>query len=169
MIWLLGVEWDKALPSDLIDIWKAWRKETFFFLDDKYPIARYYYFPAKELNIQLHGFCDSSQAALAGVVYIWATYADTSVSTALVAAKSMVAPVKSLTIPKLELCSAVLLSKLLSTVRAELKIELQDVYAWSDSTISLGWINTLPHPLTTYAAIGSFPLLITSQLVNGGI
>ncbi len=117
------------------------------------PIHRYYYHHNKErLNLQLHGFCDSSQVAFAGVVYIRATYTDTSVSTTLVIAKSKVAPLKTQTIPKLELCSAVLLSKLLSTVSRELNIDMKDVFAWSDSTIALGWINTSPHRLKTYVA-----------------
>ena len=66
------------------------------------------------MNVQLHGFCDASQDAFAGVVYLRATYnSDASTSTALVIAKNRVAPVKTTTIPKLELCSAVLLSKLI--------------------------------------------------------
>ncbi len=114
------------------------------------PIHRYYYHHNKERhNLQLHGFCDSSQVAFAGVVYIRATCTDTSVSTTLVIAKSKVAPLKNQTIPKLELCSAVLLRKLLSTVNRELNIDLKDVFAWSDST---GWINTSPHRLKTYVA-----------------
>ncbi len=62
--------------------------------------------------MQLHGFCDTSQVAFTGLVYIWATYADTSVSTTLAIAKFKVAPMKTHTIPKLELCSEVMLSKL---------------------------------------------------------
>ena len=57
---------------------------------------------------------------------------------------------KTQTIPKLELCSAVLLSKLLATVKEQLDINLKNIHAWSDSTIALGWINSSPHRLKTY-------------------
>ena len=115
-------------------------------------IPRCYHDPCKEkLTLQLHGFCDSSQVALAAVVYLRTVYVDTSVSTSMVIAKSRVAPMKTQTIPKLESCSAVLLSKLLTTVK-EQNINFQHIHAWSDSTIALGWINSSPHRLKTYVA-----------------
>ena len=105
------------------------------------------------MNVQLHGFCDASQDAFAGVVYRRATYnSDASTSTALIIAKARVAPVKTTTIPKLELCSAVMLSKLIASSREELQIDLSNMFAWSDSTISLSWIHTSPHQLKTYVA-----------------
>ncbi len=97
-IWQLGIEWAQYIPQDLADYWKTWRKELP--LVTELPIYRYYYHHNKErLNIHLHGFCDSSLVAFAGVVYIQATYTDTSVSTTLVIAKSKVAPLKTQTIP----------------------------------------------------------------------
>ena len=116
-------------------------------------IPRCYHDPCKEkLTLQLHWFCDSSQVALAAVVYLRTVYVDTLVSTSMVIAKSRVAPVKTQTIPKLELCSAVLLSKLLATVKEQLDINFKNIHAWSDSTIALGWINSSPHRLKTYVA-----------------
>ena len=57
---------------------------------------------------------------------------------------------KTTTIPKLELCSVLLLSKLIASTREKLQIDLSNVFAWSDSTISLSWIHTSPHQLKTY-------------------
>ena len=54
-------------------------------------IPRCYHDPCKEkLTLQLHGFCDSSQVALAAVVYLRTVYVDTLVSTSMVIAKSRV-------------------------------------------------------------------------------
>ena len=62
------------------------------------------------------------------------------------------APLKTVTIPKLELSSAVLLGKLLSTVCTELGIKPCKKFAWCDSTVALGWISTSPHKLKTFVA-----------------
>ena len=56
-------------------------------------------------------------------------------------AKTRVTPIKSLSIPRLELCGATLLAKLLTSVRKALSVLLDQVYAWSDSTIVLSWLD----------------------------
>ena len=150
-IWRLGLDWDQQLPEELACTWRNWRDK----LPDltSHPIPRVYRHPFKDrLLVQLHGFSDASQAAYAAVVYVRTTYCDTTVSTALVAAKTKVAPLKSATIPRLELCGAHLLSKLLSRVQDVLKIEPQDVFAWTDSMIVLAWIRMATHRLRVYEA-----------------
>ena len=64
--------------------------------------------------------------------------------------KTKVAPLSSTTIPRLELCGTLLVSKLLSTVMEALDIPLESVYAWTDSSIVLGWINTPPQKLSIF-------------------
>ncbi len=56
------------------------------------------------------------------------------------------------TIPKLELSAAVLLAKLLYSVKSELHIDLSAVHTWSDSMVALGWIRTNHAKLKTYVA-----------------
>ena len=65
-------------------------------------------------SIELHGFCDASESAYAGVVYIRATNVNRFINhTALAIAKMKVAPIKRLSIPQLELCGTLLVTKLL--------------------------------------------------------
>ena len=67
---------------------------------------------------------------------------DTSgrVQISLATSKTKVAPIKKLTIPRLELCGAYLLAQLLSHVQNVFSVPLSDVYAWTDSTIVLSWL-----------------------------
>lgn len=73
-----------------------------------------------EKTYELHGFADASEWVFAGVVYIKTLHADGSSETHLVAAKTKVAPVKKVTLARLELCAAVLLSHLIDEVRANI-------------------------------------------------
>ena len=59
-------------------------------------------------DIQLHGFSDASKAAYGGVVYLRARYTEIQVTVTLVAARTRVAPIKQQTVPRLELCGALL-------------------------------------------------------------
>ncbi|GFS55223.1 uncharacterized protein TNCV_472351 [Trichonephila clavipes] len=68
----------------------------------------------------------------------------------LITSKSRVAPIKSLTIPRLELCAAVLLAKLVKRVVAVLQPETAELYLWSDSMIILAWLRKKPMDLKTF-------------------
>ena len=125
----------------------------------------------KIVSIQLHGFCDASEVAYAGVVYLRAIDSRNQVHISLVIAKTRVAPIKRLTIPRLELCSAVILSKLLGHVANTLAIPPTNIYAWSDSQVVLGWLQGNPRRFKPFvgnriAVVGAmFRVLITLRTV----
>ena len=68
----------------------------------------------------------------------------------LVISKSKVAPIKRLTIPRLELCGAKLLAQLLHHAKQALNIPTESVYAWTDSTIVLSWLIGNPRRFKTF-------------------
>ena len=102
------------------------------------------YILEKIVSLELHGFCDSSNVAYAAAVYVRVV---TSVGMVvnLLSAKSKVAPLKAVTIPRLELLACSLLSKLLVSFRkaVEVEVEIGSVMLWSDSEIALYWIRGL--------------------------
>ena len=107
---------------------------------------------------QLIGFCDASSKAYAAVVYLRLEY-EGSVDVKFLAAKTRVAPAHGVTIPRLELLSALLLSKLLTSIRDALRSELtlNDPVCFTDSKASLYWIQGVHQKWKQFVEIVSLP------------
>jgi hypothetical protein len=104
-----------------------------------------------DLQLELHGFCDASEKAYAAAIYMRTAVEDKFICH-LIASKSRVAPVKSTTLPRLELQGAVLLAELMHHVRQQFNIPVQNTYYWTDSTICLHWIYSHPSKWKIYVA-----------------
>ncbi|KAL5479392.1 hypothetical protein EMCRGX_G022912 [Ephydatia muelleri] len=92
-------------------------------------------------SITLCGFCDASTRAYTAVIYMLSK-TETRVLSRFVAAKMRVAPLQVQTVPRLELLSALLLSRLLVSVRNYLQREVPNisVRCYTDSQVALYWI-----------------------------
>lgn len=132
-VWQSGVQWDDPLPTDLITEWDQIRNDLQ--LINEFKINRWY--QSNECDyIELHGFSDASLKAYACVVFC-----KIKRNVTLVAAKTRLAPEnKKLTLPRLELCGAYLLSNLMDKVKKGLLGHSIKIFGWSDSTAVLGWI-----------------------------
>ena len=142
-LWEHNLTWDEPVLKKIESAWKKWHKELPLLKD--FCLARPY-FP-KDVSIkgvQLHGFCDASEAAYSGIIYLRAVDYKNNIYVALVMAKTKVAPIKRLSIPRLELCSAVIVSKLLHHVAKILEVPFSNAFAWTDSRVTLGWLQGNP-------------------------
>ena len=92
-------------------------------------------------SYSLCGFCDASTTAYAAVVYL-VSKTETSTHTQFLASKTRVAPLQTLTIPRLELLSALLLARLTTAVSSVLDSAIPDftIECYTDSTVALHWI-----------------------------
>lgn len=90
----------------------------------------------------LHGFSDNSTKAYAVIIYIVCTQENSLPM--LLTAKTRVAPIKKMTILRLELCGALLLSELTNSLLASLNISIVSINLWSDSMVTLHWIASDP-------------------------
>lgn len=152
-LWEAGIIWDEKVPQAIQEAWSDWRTELPNLAAK--PINRYYFHCRSALNhIELHGFADTSIKAYAAVTYVRATYGydDGPPMVTLITAKSKVAPLKILMVPRLELCGAHLLAKLLMTVKVTLGVPDSDIHCWTDSTIVLNWLDGSTKRYKTYVA-----------------
>ncbi|GFW92566.1 integrase catalytic domain-containing protein [Trichonephila clavipes] len=101
--------------------------------------------------VELHGFADASSLAYAAAIYCRQKH-NGKIKVQLLVSKTKVAPVKQVSIPRLELCGAHLLSKLFKSVLRTLKYYTFDVFAWTDSKIVLSWLFGHPRKWKTFVA-----------------
>lgn len=101
--------------------------------------------------VEIHRFSDASEQAYAAVVYLRVIEGGLP-HISLVMAKTRVAPLKRVSLPRLELCTASLLAKLAGHVCSTLSLVTSPVFLWTDSTVALSWIRGHPAKWTTFVA-----------------
>ena len=149
-LWKLQITWDELLPEGIQSEWLFFQKQL--------PRVNQLRFNRcviirDAIDVQLHGFCDASEKGYGACIYVRSTDKQGQHYSSLVCSKSRVAPIQKLTIPRLELCGALLLSRLYEVTFSALKhIEFSQTILWSDSTIALHWLNTPPYTLKTFEA-----------------
>lgn len=145
-LWIEKLDWNDVLPPSIANEWAD------FVLSLKYlenmKVDRFILADTYQRTI-LKGFCDASQAAYGAVIYMECTTPNGN-TTKLIASKSRVAPIKIISIPRLELCACLLLSQLVNKVHQSLKMNIDEIILHSDSTIAIAWINTSPHKLKVF-------------------
>jgi len=104
------------------------------------------------IKLQVHEFCDSSERAYGACLYISSTDRNDKTSCELLCSYSKVEPLKQLTMPRLELCAATLLSKLYKKSIRALNITINESYIWTDSSIVLTWLQGPPTKSKTFVS-----------------
>ncbi|XP_031334918.1 uncharacterized protein LOC116164833 [Photinus pyralis] len=146
-LWREKLDWDESVSNALFERWSRFREQL--------PILNNLRVPRHAIcknpkRIEMHGFCDASTNAYGACIYIRSIDHNDEITTRLLCAKGKVAPIKPLTVPRLELCGAVMLTILGKVVYENLDITFDSCTYWSDSTIVLGWLKTSPSLLKTF-------------------
>ncbi|XP_025405027.1 uncharacterized protein LOC112679449 [Sipha flava] len=160
-LWSSKLNWDTPLSPDLQTKWTNFYQSLQSL--EQLSIPRRVPFD-NVTSVQLHGFCDASQNAFGACVYFRSLITS---QCHLYCSKSRVAPLKPATIPRLELCGALLLAELITMVTRELErikiyCDPANLILWSDSSIVISWINT-DKPLKSYVSNRVAQILELSQ------
>ncbi len=135
MGWEERIDWDDPVPMHIKDIWSKWLSHK----------------DTEIVFTQLHGFSDAVRLTdTSGLHQI-----------SLVMSKTKVV---RLSIPRLELCGAHLLSQLLHHVKRVLCIPLSNIHAWTDSTVVLNWLDGSPKGNRISAILDLMPPDATRQM-----
>ncbi|XP_037825055.1 uncharacterized protein LOC119613182 [Lucilia sericata] len=139
-VWRHNIGWDEALPGEIVDVWNNWRQGLQNV--EKVKVPRCYFGNGVPYRLELHVFVDASEDAFGAVSYWRSINAHNKIEVSLVAAKSRCAPLKIMSIPRLELQAAVLGTRLMVTILKEHSVKVSRIICWSDSTTVINWIGS---------------------------
>ena len=144
--------WDDEIPEEDHERWQIWLKELPKL--EELAIDRCF----KPTNVgkikssQLHHFSDASQKGYGAVTYLRIADDTGKVHCSFVMGKSRLAPLKPVTIPRMELSAAVVATRLDRITRQELSLPVDQSYFWTDSTCVLRYIENEARRFQTFVA-----------------
>ncbi|KAL7872267.1 hypothetical protein SRHO_G00072500 [Serrasalmus rhombeus] len=146
------IRWDEDLPEHILPQWESWLKDLPHLAALKIPRS---YLPSsfgEVMLYELHNFSDASLSGYGACSYLRAINKTGQISCSLVMGKARVAPTKLMTIPRLELSSAVTSVRNGDVVKRELDVKILQEYYWTDSKVVLGYINNDAKRFHTFVA-----------------
>lgn len=162
-IWRSGCGWDDEIDGKLAEKWMTWIEAL--------PNVRLVSIPrcyrietSAELtnNVELHVFCDASENGMAAVAY-FRFEEEGKVECALIGSKTRVAPLKFLSIPRLELQAAVLGARLADCIAKSHRMKISRRVFWTDSRDVVCWLRSDHRRYSQFVAFRVSELLDTTQ------
>ncbi|XP_035222191.1 uncharacterized protein LOC118195067 [Stegodyphus dumicola] len=148
-MWKLHLSWDEPVSDEIANKWKIFRNDLHLIQQLKIP--RFVLIP--DVNyIDICAFCDASEKGYCAAIYLRSVSRNLDIKVTLLTSKTRVAPLKVQSLPRLELCAAVLLVNLLKSVLEHLEFPIRKVLAWIDSTAVLSWISAEPYRWVPFIA-----------------
>lgn len=148
-LWRVGGEWGDGVPPDVASKWLAYYSE----LSELRQIAVPRWLGTRDgAKIQMHGFSDASQKAYGVAIYMRVMDEVGHCRVELITAKSRVAPLKTVTLPRLELMAAELLVEIMQRTKEVLELDKAEAFYWTDSECVLFWLRRFPCELKTFVS-----------------
>ncbi|KAK2903738.1 hypothetical protein Q8A73_010395 [Channa argus] len=144
--------WDEIVPEHLAQMWSQWvqglEQLTDFGIERCFKPKDF----GQTVSAQLHHFADASENGYGTVTYLVQRNISNQAHSAFVLGKARVAPLKPMTIPRLELTAATLAVRIDKMLRKELELPLEDSVYWTDSTAVLKYISNETSRFRTFVA-----------------
>lgn len=151
-IWERGISWDEDLPFDIMQTWHQWCSEIPYLKSIAIP-RRYddgndletkcdEMGANKTVEREIHVFTDASEKAYCAAAYLRCVKENRECTTSLITSKMKVAPLKKMTIPRLELMGALIGARLGKFISNNLNVNDNEMYFWTDSMITFHWIRS---------------------------
>lgn len=146
-LWLHKLSWDEQLSPDMCRLWGDIVRDL--------PCLNNIRIPRIALcdsytEVECHIFVDASERAYGSCLYLRSVNERGDVLVRLLLAKSRVSPLKPTTIPRLELCGALVGARLYEKATKSLRLKFKSTTLWTDSTIVLGWLRMMPIKLQPF-------------------
>ena len=150
-LWSQGIGWDEKLDDADQRTWDAWVSQLTQLQDLVMPRCLHGSTTEDDREHEIHLFCDASESAFGAVAFL-RTKQNGQIDVSFIAAKTRVAPLKQLSIVRLELQAAVMASRLAETIVRELSYKIHRTVFWSDSNVVLQYVNNESRRFHTFVA-----------------
>jgi hypothetical protein len=138
-LWSANYSWDEVLNAEISLEWTTIAKSILSISDFSVPRFIGLNEQSDDVTYELHCFCDASANAYGICVYLRTITSTLSISH-LIFAKSRVAPLKSISLPRLELTAVYIGSRILNFVTKCLRFTVSQKFIWTDSQCVLHWL-----------------------------
>lgn len=133
-------DWDSPLPEEMLDQWASWR-DSLKDLKDLHILRPYTKAsPSEAKRRELNVFSDASTKAIAAVAYLTVTEENGNSHTGFIMGKAKLSPRPEHSVPRLELCAAVLAVELADLIVSEIDLHIDATTFYTDSKVVLGYI-----------------------------
>ncbi|XP_062585397.1 uncharacterized protein LOC134247072 [Saccostrea cucullata] len=147
-----GTDWDTPLQSEHLQKWTEWISSLQILKDVTIPRMLSHVSISIAKTVEVHIFCDASEKAIAASAYLKVTDNDGHSSVRFLMGKGKLAPSRGHTIPRLELCAAVLATEIAQIISIQLDIPLECMCYNSDSRVVLGYVSNRTRRFYSYVS-----------------
>ena len=144
--------WDEKIPTELGRKWQNWQLELPRLAEFKMMRCLKPAGFEEPKSVTLHHFADASELGYGTISYLRLENDKREVKCSFLMSKSRVAPLKQVTIPRMELTAATVAVRVDHMIKRELEIEVDSTYFWTDSMSVLWYINSATTRFKTFIA-----------------